>query len=485
MFILNYIALALWLPCILVLFHLTRPRTAAAVAFVFGFLFLPMASIALPGALPSMNKITVTSVGVMTGMILFCPQRLFSFRPGWLDLPMIMWVLSPTISSLSNKLGLYDALSELMNSTLFWGIPYISGRVLFSDRQGLRTLVFWIFVGGLLYIPLCLFEVRMSPQLHRIVYGFRVHTFSQTKRWGGWRPQVFLTHGLMLALWMGVATTAGYCLWRSRIVRRVWTVPTHLLLGAIAVTTVACKSMGALVLTVAGIFALHVSKRTAWVYLLFVLGMPAILISRAGYDYQFAGVVEFIRERISEERAGSLQFRIDNETLLIEKALQQRWFGWGGWGRNRVYDDEGRDLTTVDSLWIIALGQRGVVGLVAFVAAWVLPAFLLVRRAKKKLLHPRYAPAAAAATIGLLFMYDCLSNAMPIPLYATVAAGVTGALREMKRSSSRAPSEPRAESRARVERSRPQRTAKPPPRNPGRAAPKRPVRERERLRPSF
>jgi len=36
-------------------------------------------------------------------------------------------------------------------------------------------------IGGLLYIPFCLIELIISPQLHRIVYGFYVRTdFSQT-----------------------------------------------------------------------------------------------------------------------------------------------------------------------------------------------------------------------------------------------------------------------------------------------------------------
>ena len=59
-------------------------------------------------------------------------------------------------------------------------------------------------LGGLIYVPLCLFEVRMSPQLHNMVYGFAQHSFGQTVRGGGWRPMVFMQHGLAVGLFMSV-----------------------------------------------------------------------------------------------------------------------------------------------------------------------------------------------------------------------------------------------------------------------------------------
>ena len=65
-----------------------------------------------------------------------------------------------------------------------------------NDPASQRTLLISIFIGGLLYVPLCLFEIRMSPQLHKLVYGFHQHIFAQTFRFEGWRPTVFLQHGL-------------------------------------------------------------------------------------------------------------------------------------------------------------------------------------------------------------------------------------------------------------------------------------------------
>ena len=70
--------------------------------------------------------------------------------------------------------------------------------------------------------------------------------------------------------------------------------------------------------------------------------------------------VELARSLLNDERAQSLEFRLDNEDLLIAKALQRPIFGWGGWGRNFVYDEsEHRRVTVVDGMWIIALGSYG------------------------------------------------------------------------------------------------------------------------------
>ena len=35
------------------------------------------------------------------------------------------------------------------------------------------------------------------------------------------------------------------------------------------------------------------------------------------------------------------------------------FFGWGGWGRSRIIDEYGRDISLTDGHWIIALGQGG------------------------------------------------------------------------------------------------------------------------------
>ena len=48
--------------------------------------------------------------------------------------------------------------------------------------------------------------------------------------------------------------------------------------------------------------------------------------------------VDLVRTLLNERRAQSLEFRMTNENLWAAHALEQPWFGWGGWGRNFAYD---------------------------------------------------------------------------------------------------------------------------------------------------
>ena len=81
-----------------------------------------------------------------------------------------------------------------------WGAPYLLGRLYFSEPAALRDLALATVSAALAYVPFCLWEIRMSPQLHAIVYGLQPFGFGQAIRFGGYRPSVFMTHGLMLGM---------------------------------------------------------------------------------------------------------------------------------------------------------------------------------------------------------------------------------------------------------------------------------------------
>ena len=68
----------------------------------------------------------------------------------------------------------------------------------------------------------------------------------------------------------------------------------------------------------------------------------------------------------SEERVGSLSFRLYNENLLVEKARLRLVFGWAGYQRSFVTDEQGRFISVPDGMWILTLGKNGLFGLLAF-----------------------------------------------------------------------------------------------------------------------
>lgn len=423
-----YIVMFGWIPFVLYLFNWLPAKRALVVSFIAAWLFLPQASFPLPG-LPDYTKMSATCYGVLFATIIFDAKRFSLFQPDWIDLPILVWCVCPLVSSMSNGLGLYDGVAATVAQTVEWGVPYYLGRVYLNDLDGLRKLAIGIVTGGLLYIPLCLFESRFSPQLHRIVYGFHAHSFAQTMRYGGYRPTVFMEHGLMVGAWMMAAALISVWLWQAGVIKQIWGIPINLLVAALLVTVVVVKSTGAWILLAVGLVILFVAQwfRTSLLVLVLMLSIWSYLY--VGVTGNFSGdqVVSVVSQVINEDRAGSLEFRFDNEKILSDKARQKMVFGWGGWGRSRVYDAWGEDISITDSLWIIIFGANGVVGLASLTAFLLLPVFRFLQRYPASLwLNRNVAPAAALAVLLVLYMLDCVLNAMINPIYTLACGGIAG-----------------------------------------------------------
>jgi hypothetical protein len=415
-----------WIPFVILLFTLMAPRRAVIASFLLAWLFLPMAGYSVPG-LPDYTKMSATTFGVLIGASLFDTDRLLRWRPRWVDIPMLVWCCCPFMSSYLNGLGVYDGVSEIVRGFIIWGLPYIIGRIYFSDLEGLRELAIGIFIGGLIYIPFCWFEVRFSPQLHKWIYGFRQHSFIQNVRDGGYRPMVFMQHGLMVGMWMGMTTMIGVWLWRSKSVQKIWDVPMYVLIPAMFFTVYLCKSKYAVLLLAAGMAALFTAKwlRTKALIaclLLVPLGYSAL---RASGEITGEAMIGWAQGVFGEERAASLALRLNNENLLADRAMEKPFFGWGGWGAARVQDEQGKDLIT-DSLWIITLGKAGWVGLISLMAMLLLPMILVMMDWRIELWnHPSVAPIVALAIVCALYMFDHLMNGMVNPIFM-LAAGAVG-----------------------------------------------------------
>jgi hypothetical protein len=422
-----YVALFGWPLLALVLFSLLRPRRAVLASMILGWLFLPVASIKFASGIPEYSKIMAVCLGTLLGVVVFDLRRLLAFRPHWADLPMAIWCLSPFASSITNDLGPYDGMSAIFLQTVEWGLPYLFGRLYCSNLRSIGLLAFAVFLGGLIYIPFCLFEIRMSPQLHTWLYGFHQHFFNQSYRFGGWRPTVFMHHGIMVGLWMAMASLSGIWLWMAGGLRTLFRIPLPWFLGPLLVTTVLCKALGGLVLLVVGLAVLLSIRwgapRAAILALaLFVPLYCAIRIPRVWSGSELTDVSALV----SSERASSLKFRLMNEDMLLERASLRPVFGWARWGRARVRDDMGRDISITDGLWIIVFGNQGLVGLFAMMGVFLAPVAGLWRAIRPSAWkHPLAAPAAAMCVMGLLFFVDNIFNDMNHPVYMIAIGGLS------------------------------------------------------------
>jgi len=419
-----------WPLVVLVLFTVLPPRKAVIVGMLGAWLFLPMAEYPLPG-LPDITKMSISCVTVFLGTMIFDAGRFSRLRWSWVDLAMIAWVLVPLPSAVSNGYGAYEGFSGALEQAVAWGLPYLIGRLYFSDLDGLRELALGIFVAGLVYVPLVLFEARMSPQLHTWVYGFHQHDFVQSRRGDGWRPTVFMQHGLAVAMFMGTAAVCGVWMWtagRVRTVRMIGgAVPTWILAVGLFAVAAACRSSYALMLMLAGTGALLLSRvlgtRVILAGMLLIAPLYVAARTVGGWDAQ---VLRDVAGMMDQDREGSLGVRLESEDVCWRFMQSSLLFGDGRMDRLMLRESDGERFVP-DGLWLIVLTKNGVFGLAAMFAFLLGPTALYLRRFPAQLLlGAEMAGATVMATVMVLYAMDNLLNAMVNPIYLLGAGGVAG-----------------------------------------------------------
>ena len=354
MSLLAYIVLLGWPLLVVALFAIRPARQAATIAVVGAWLFVPPFTLPISG-LPDYNKSVAASLGVILGTLLFAPDRLLSFRPRWFDLPMLGWCLCGIPSALSNApaMGLYDGLSDAVRQTIVWGLPYLLGRLHFRTLEDLRYFIVGMVVGGLCYVPPCLWEVRMSPQLLGDFYG--AYGWSGL-RLGGYRPQVFFNTGLECGMWMTAAALSAWWLWRRGALKQIGGYPFGPMMLALLVTTVWCRSTGALVLLLGGVILLSLSIRYQTRLLLAgLLAVGPMYVGNRLLDlWSGQQAVDLANALVGRERAESLEYRFKCARLLADRAMARPILGWGGYMRSFVYWDPETQLKPVppDGVWI-------------------------------------------------------------------------------------------------------------------------------------
>ena len=189
---------------------LRGPRGVMA-AIILGWIFLPPArGINLPG-LPVFTKEFSVAYAVLLGVLISDSGRLLSFRPKLIDLPMLIYILTPLPSSLSNGLGAYDGMSGIYANIFNFGVPYLLGRIYIRTPNDLKAVAIWFIIAGIIISPLALWESRMSPNLNFKLYGYHAAQYRMSIRLGGYRPTIFMRHGLEVGLWL--ATSGAVALW--------------------------------------------------------------------------------------------------------------------------------------------------------------------------------------------------------------------------------------------------------------------------------
>ena len=414
------------IPIVFYLFVRFPSQRAVIISFVVAWLFLPQVDYPIP-ILPPLTKISTACYGILLATIVYDTSRITTFKPGWLDVPMVIWCLCPIASQVTNG---GSPISPTFTQIISWGTPYFLGRLYLGSLDGLRQLAIGIFAGGLAYIPFTLIEGVRGPILHQMVYGVSAfEDWGQAKRMGGWRPVVFMQHGLMVGVWMMTAALIGIWLWQSGTIKKFQGRNIKTLVIVLTIAFFLCRSTGAYSLFGIGLLILFSAKwfRTSLPLLFIIAYVAFYLYAAASGQFSSKDVMEFITQLFGEERAASLKFRFDMEEILGEKARQRFLFGWGDSGGNRVYNQYGKDISITDSLWIIAFGIYGGVGLVSLFSSLLLPVVAFCfKYPARTWSNPKVAPAAALGVALTMYVFDCVLNAMTNPIFAVIAGGISG-----------------------------------------------------------
>jgi len=353
---------------------LDRPKAITA-SLLLGYLFLPETLYFDLPMVPTLNKHTIPAISALLFVLISAKRFTGKSLPGWLPkafLPRLLLtilLISAFLTVMTNRdplvfgpvflqaLRPYDAFSVTLG-LLVSLIPFLLARKFLAFPEQQRMLMLSFVIAGFVYSFLALFEVRMSPQLNFMIYGFFPHSFEQHIRPGGFRPLVFLHHGLWLAIFFSVTILAAFSL--SRTVNANERAK-YLAVGLWLLLTLSLSnSLGALVIAVVLLpIALLFGPRTQ-LYLCAVLAL-IILVYPALRAVGMVPVDAILSwaEGVSPYRAQSLEFRLTNEEQLLSRALERPFFGWGGFGRNMVFDEFGVERSITDGHWIIVVGEGG------------------------------------------------------------------------------------------------------------------------------
>ncbi len=488
-----YLVLLSWPLVAIVLFRVMSLPRAIAWTIIAGYLLLPArAGIDLP-LLPALDKtlIPALSAAVLTWVKLRDP-RTAPAVPAAPRVRMLLLVLfglvlvSPFATALTNAepviigegalyipgIRIYDALSDV-NQMLVMLIPFLLARRFLATEADHAVLLKVIALAGIAYCLPIFIEARLSPQLNVWIYGFFPHSFSQHIRGSGYRPLVFLNHGLWLAIFMASAVLAAAAMFRIRRDRgdRIgWILMAVFLLASLVLV----RSLGAFLITVTLLpVMLMAGPRGKVLVAALLAGLVLFYPLLRGSGLVPVDRIAATVESVAPARAESFEFRLVNEDELLERANLKPFFGWGGWGRPFIYDEDGENQSTPDGAWIIVIGQGGWMRYLAIFGLLSMPIVILWWRAGR--VRPGPASAGLALVLGA-GLVDLLPNGTVTPLTWLLAGAVAGRAQALQAAGSEEP-EPEPDRAGRVRRTGKERPARPPRRRepavPVRAAPVR------------
>jgi hypothetical protein len=381
------LALFAWIPVSLFFFWRYPLRVAILISFVGGWALLPSAAFVasavpfpywiLGTCLPSnyfFTKATVTGMSGLLGILLF-DRRIFDrFQLSIWDLPMLAWCVVPIFSGVANGQSIGVSLRGGLYQLLAWGVPYLAGRLYFSDTASLQLAAKALVIAGLAYVPICLVEIFIGPQFYAHLYGYQPYRWIGAQRYLGFRPIGFLEDGNQLGIWMATSALIAIYLWKRNLIKDIIGIPIAWISAILLAVTILCQSAGSIFLLIGLLLFLFSSRRLAkTLTALVLLGVVTLIVLRLSNVISLRAIVKQSTaantgaQFLKKLGRGSFGWRLSQDEKHVGDALEAPILGSGEWDWWKA------SSSRPWSLWLLTFGMYGIVGLYALEGLQFIP----------------------------------------------------------------------------------------------------------------
>jgi hypothetical protein len=290
--ILAWAALILCVPVSMAIVARWRAAVSVPVVLIGGQMFLPPAMGWDVAHLMTIDKDVLVPIGALLGCLVFRRSSLTGSRGGrGFELFLVFRLVTFLGTSLTNRdalvfprgtvpgLSLASYVGGALAILLYWWPTIYLGRNVIKTSRDLKTL-FVIFASAAVVYTLFIFvEMRFSPQLNKWIYGYHQSSFLMTLRSGGYRPKVFMRHGLNVALFLALTVCAAAAL--GRVKGRVFGFKARIVAIYLMVVLVFDHSLGGLIFASLGMPLILFSSPRSQARVAAVIGLLAFCYPRA------------------------------------------------------------------------------------------------------------------------------------------------------------------------------------------------------------
>jgi O-antigen ligase len=312
-----------------------------------------------------------------------CALKIDSLRKQmhWLDLCLLIFILSPFLSMYKGNTTLIDSLESVLYLLVVWGVPYFVGKIFITSHAKLSKSAEVFVIISLIGSPFFLIEFFMSPIFYEYVFGFHPFNNDGEVRYFNFRPMLLLEHGNQLGMWYSTAALVAFGFWRFSNKQKIFFIKVNYVHHYSVFILLLSQSRGAIILYGIGVSLILllrcIRKKIFIIY--FMLALLAITVIPLVFAKQIYGFAKHTLagqqtvQVIKDLGGGSLTWRIGKD-LKNAQILKENFFtglGTVNWSKDNV-----RSWGAI----LLILGGYGIVGLVSWSLLMLYPLFLTIKQ---------------------------------------------------------------------------------------------------------